>query len=106
MITKNICLNLQFILFMSGFDTVFNFECIPLCISRLCLDLTRCLILNAFHCAFLAFLLLTNIQVSKTQLFWLRHFVGLVDFKFKFCFEFCRCMFVNHRNGLFHVLMV
>ena len=45
---------------MSGFDTFF--------------------ILNAFHCAFLAF----SFQVSKTQLFLLRLFVGFVDFKFKF----------------------
>ena len=41
-------------------------------------------ILNAFHCAFLAFCF----QVSKTQLFLLRLFVGFVDFKFKFCCDF------------------
>ena len=41
-------------------------------------------ILNAFHCEVLAFCF----QVSKTQLFLLRVFVGFVDFKFMFCCEF------------------
>ena len=36
-------------------------------------------ILNTIYCAFLAFCF----QVSKTQLFLLRLFVGFVDFKFK-----------------------
>ena len=71
--------NLQFSLFMPLFET-FS-------------------ILNAFHCAFLAF----RFQVSKTQLFLLRLFVGFVDYKFKFCCEFCylaySAFFSDHKPG-------
>ena len=77
-ITKNIWLNIQFSSFISA---------------------TLDFILNAFHYAFPAFCF----QVSKTQLFLLRLFVGFVDFKFKFCsanFE------VQFWSRLLHVLVV
>ena len=70
-----------------SFSNFFHSECIPLCIPC---------ILNAFHCAFLAFCF----QVSKTQLFLLRLFVEFVDFKFKFCWEFLSWMFFNHREWI------
>ena len=49
------------------------------------------LIFNAFYRALLAFCF----QVSKTQLFLLRLFVGFVDFKYKFCCEFWIWIFLN-----------